>query len=162
MIKKFKGEDFAEVLLELELFKPEPECFYELKLAKCKKKRSLDANAYCWVLLRKLSRVLGIPSELLYKEFIKRGNTYYIVPIKSSAVAKYSEVWGNNGVGWFVDDLGESKIDGYHNIKCYYGSSSYDSKEMSFLIDEIVAECKEQGIETATGSELALLKEGWK
>ena len=43
----------------------------------------------------------------------------------------------------------------------YYGSSTYDSAQMSRLIDLVVQECQAQGIETKTPEELALLKEDW-
>jgi hypothetical protein len=109
-----------------------------------------------------LSNKLRIPPEELYREFIRRGNSYTVVPIKNVAVKRYAEIWQSNGIGWIVENLGESKHEGYTNLKCYHGSSSYDTKEMSFLIDEVVEACKEQGIETASGAEIRRLKEEWK
>ena len=159
--KIFKGKEFNIVLSELMLFKPDSDKMYELEIKEKKKKRSLDANAYCWVLLGELSKVLKIPSNELYRQFIRQIGFYTIVPIKTEAVEHYNDIWSSNGIGWFIDDLGDSKIDGYHNLKCYHGSSCYDSKEMAILIDEIVEVCKENDIETATGKELALLKEKW-
>lgn len=158
----FKGSEFSSVLSKIVLFQPECDKNYVLEIKEQKKKRSLDANAYCWALLGELSKVLKIPSIELYKHFIRQIGSFTIVPIKTQAVAKFGELWNSHGMGWLVDDLGESKIQGYHNLKCYHGSSSYDSKEMAILIDEIVEVCKENGIETASGAELALLKEKWK
>lgn len=158
----FKGSEFSSVLSKIVLFQPEVNKNYVLEIKEQKKKRSLDANAYCWALLGKLAKVLKIPAIELYKHFIRQIGPYTIVPIKTQAVAKFGELWSSHGVGWIVDDLGESKLDGFHNLKCYHGSSSYDSKEMALLIDEIVEACKENGIETASGAELALLKEKWK
>lgn len=43
----------------------------------------------------------------------------------------------------------------------WYGSSSYDTKEMSRLIDYIADEAKGLGIETMTPDELAQLKAAW-
>ena len=54
-----------------------------------------------------------------------------------------------------------SKIAGCVNVVLYYGSSTYDSAQMSRLIDLVVQECQAQGIETKTPEELALLKEDW-
>ena len=51
--------------------------------------------------------------------------------------------------------------EGYRNIKCYFGSSTFDTKEMSHFIDMIVTDCEELGIETATPDELARLKQTW-
>ena len=83
-------------------------------------------------------------------------------PIKNKAVAHYKRIWETHGIGWICEEMGHSKLDGYTNVISYYGSSEYDTRQMSRLIDLIVMECKEQGIETMTPRELALLKEGWK
>lgn len=162
MIKTFRGSEYQTILMELALFKPEPDKAYTLELKEKKKKRSLDANAYCWALIREISKVVSQPPENVYREFIHRGNAYTIVPIKTVAVERYTEIWAAHGLGWIVEDMGKSKLEGFHNLKCYHGSSSYDTAEMSRLIDDIVYECKNLGIETATGSEIALLKENWK
>ena len=44
---------------------------------------------------------------------------------------------------------------------CYYGSSTYDTKEMSVLIDGIVSECKDLDIEVLPPDELQKIKETW-
>ena len=44
----------------------------------------------------------------------------------------------------------------------YYGSSTFDTKQMSRLIDNIVQDCKAVGIETLTPQQLDALKEGWR
>ena len=77
-------------------------------------------------------------------------------------MAHYKRIWETHGIGWICEEMGHSKLDGYTNVISYYGSSEYDTRQMSRLIDLIVMECKEQGIETMTPRELALLKEGWK
>ena len=58
-------------------------------------------------------------------------------------------------------DIMPSKIDGCTNVIVYYGSSTYDSKQMSVLIDRIVQDCKELGIETLPPDELLRLQEEW-
>lgn len=162
MIKKtFKGDKLNVTLSELLLLEIDKSKTYDLVIKEHRKKRSLDANAYCWVLLGKLSQKLRIPAEDLYREFIRRIGGFEIVAVQTKALENYINKWRFNGIGWVVDDLGEGKSEGYHILKCYYGSSSYDGKEMSAFIDEIAYACKEQGIETATGAELALLKEDW-
>lgn len=68
-----------------------------------------------------------------------------------------------HGIGWLCEDLGECRnIKGYHNIKSYYGSSVYDTKEMSHLIDMIVEDCKALGIPTETPEEIERIKQLWK
>ena len=107
MTKSFLGKNYRAVLSELVLFSPDDEKVYELTIKEKKKKRSLDANAYCWVLLKQLSKKLRIPPIELYKEFIRRGNAYTVVTLKTEAAAKYGEIWANNGIGWICEEIGE-------------------------------------------------------
>ena len=46
-------------------------------------------------------------------------------------------------------------------LQCYYGSHTYDTEEMSRLIDGVVTECRELGIETLPPDELKRMKEQW-
>lgn len=131
---------------------------YDAELKEHREKRSLDANAYAWVLLGKLASKLNIPKEEVYRQIIKEvGDNYEILPIRDDAVDKWIFAWEEKGIGWCCDILGKSKLEGYTNVITYYGSSTYDSKQMSDFISLIVQECKEQDIETATPRELALL-----
>ena len=135
---------------------------YEADLKEHRKRRSLDANSYAWVLIGKLANKVGLPKEDVYREFIKDvGDNYEILPIRNDAVDKWITNWQSKGIGWCCDILGESKLDGYTNIITYYGSSTYDSKQMSTLINLIVQECEAHGIPTATPAELSLLMDAW-
>ena len=135
---------------------------YTVKFAAKRAKRSLDANAYCWVLIGKISEATGIPPKEVYRQMIPDvGGNCYVYPVRDDAVDRWVEIWQSNGVGWVCELIGDSKLDGYTNICNYYGSSQYDERQMSRLIDLAVQECKQLNIETLTPRELALLKEGW-
>lgn len=131
-----------------------------LELKKYKKKRSLDCNAYMWVLLQKLQESLNIPKEEIYKDAIKNIGVYEVVPVKDVAVDRFIEAWKHNGIGW-VCETTKSKLEGFTNVIAYYGSSTYNSAEMSRLIDLIIQECKQLNIETLTPEQLSILKEEW-
>ena len=119
-----------------------------------KKNRSLDANAYMWVLLDKLSAVLRIEKTEIYKRMVKEiGGASEVVCVKNEAVNKLCDGWRHNGIGWQTDTF-QSKIEGCTNVILYYGSSTYDTVQMSRLVDLVVQECKQHGIETLTPSEL--------
>lgn len=135
---------------------------YTVKFAPKRAKRSLDANAYYWVLIGKISEATGIPPKEVYRQMISDvGGNYEVVPIKDEAVERWIDIWQSNGIGWVCENLGPSKLDGYTNICNYFGSSQYDTVQMSRLIDLAVQECKQLNIDTLTPRELALLKEGW-
>ena len=136
---------------------------YVLEVKEYRKKRSLDANAYAWVLINKIADVLRIPPTEVYWQAIQdiSGNNE-VIPIKEEAVAQFKQAWSSHGTGWLVRELGKSKHEGYRNLIVYYGSSVYDTKQMSDLIDHLVQDCKALDIETMTPDKLALLMEEWR
>ena len=133
----------------------------DVEIRKYRARRSLDANAYFWVLVSKLQDVLNIPKELIYKDLIKGIGSYEVIPIKNEAVEKFRQAWSKNGLGW-VTETTKSKLEGFTNVLAYYGSSTYDTKEMARLIDLIVYECNELGIETKSDEEIKSLLESWE
>ena len=127
-----------------------------------KEKRSLSANAYAWVLLDKLSKALGRPSEEIYREDVRSiGGVSEYVCIQNEAVGTMKRIWEQRGIGWQVEEL-DSKIAGCTNLKLTYGSSVFDSEQMARLIDVIVQDCIALGIETKTPDEIAELIAEWQ
>lgn len=118
---------------------------YEVKVYK--KGRSLNANSYAWKLCGEIAKVLGITKEEVYKKVIKEVGEFDVVPIKKEAVAKFSNIWKSKGLGWLCD-YNASKLEGYVNVVIYYGSSVYDTKQMSRLINSLVEEARMLGIAT--------------
>ena len=136
---------------------------YDLRIEKKRKKRSLDSNAYLWVLCDKIAKELNSTSEEIYQDIIQRYGVSEIIPIKAEACKAFMQKWCSQGLGNIADDLGACRnTPGYRNIKIYFGSSTYNSKEMSVLIDGIVYEAKELGIETMTPEEIEKLKAAWR
>ena len=132
-----------------------------IKVVQFRKKRSLDANAYCWVLIDKLSEKLNISKEELYRGYIKNiGGNNTVVCVPDKAVDDLTKGWQHNGLGWQTDTL-PSKIEGCTNVILYYGSSTYDTEQMSRLIDMVIQDCEAVDISTMTPRELAMLKQGW-
>lgn len=121
---------------------------YELVFKRVRRGRSLDANAYAWVLIDKLASKLGLKRSEVYREAIKDvPGVSTIVCVKNTALGTLVASWKKNGLGWQAETM-PSKLEGCTNVVLYYGSSAYDSKQMSALIDNLVAECKALGIET--------------
>ena len=122
-----------------------------------RKRRSLDANAYAWILSDKIAKAIGNTKEFVYQEAIKAVGEFEIVPIKKEALDRWISAWNSKGVGWQSEVLEESKLKGYINTINYFGSSTYNSKEFSLLLEEIIYQAKELGIETMTPEEQAKL-----
>lgn len=138
------------------------EKLYVAKLMEYRQKRSLDANAYTWVLCQKISEAVGnITKEDVYRQAVRQCGPFDIVPIRDEAVDDFIARWRTQGLGWFAEIEDESKLEGFTRIIMYYGSSTYNTQEMSVLLDNIITEAQELGIETKTPDELAAMKAGW-
>jgi len=124
-------------------------------------RRSLDANSYCWVLCQKIAEVISNTKEEVYRKVIRDVGQFDILPIKTEAVDTFINRWSGGGIGWFTEVEGDSKIEGYTKVFAYYGSSVYDTKEMSILINELVEQAQELGIETRPADEINSLLEAW-
>lgn len=136
---------------------------YDMEIKEHRKKRSLDANAYAWVLINKIADALRITPKEIYRQAIQGiGDNCEIIPIKEEAAEHFKQIWEAQGLGWPCIDMGKSKIDGYRNLRAYYGSSTYDTRQMSILIDNLVQDCKALDIETMPPERLAALMEGWR
>lgn len=132
-----------------------------LKIGKFKKKRSLDANAYCWTLIGKIAEKTNVPKDEVYREAIRGiGGNYDIVCIKEEAAPSLISAWTRNGIGWQAEIM-LSKLDGCTNVMLYYGSSTYDTEQMSRLIENVLQDCKALGIETKSQEEIDSLLNSW-
>lgn len=139
---------------------------YAVEIKEYRRQRSLNANAYAWQLIGKLAAKLSTPDvivtpEQVYREAIRDiGGNYEVIPIRDDALDRWVQIWTAKGLGWVCEVIGKSKIEGYTNTRCFYGSSVYDTSQMSRLISVIVDECHAAGVETMTPEELASLLEG--
>ena len=134
------------------------DCALDVTIKKHRERRSLDANAYFWVLCDRLAEATREPKEQIYRAAIRDiGGNSETVCVKEQAADKLRQGWEHKGLGWVTDTM-PSKLPGCVNVVLYYGSSTYDTAQMSRLIDNIVQDCKAVGIETLTPSELAKLE----
>lgn len=132
-----------------------------IEIKKYKEKRSLDANAYAWVLIGKIAEKTRQKKETVYRDYIRDIGSFTTVCVQDKAVDDLRVLWENKGLGWLTE-TDKSKIAGCTNVLLYYGSSSYDTAQMSRFIDLIVEDAKALGIQTETPDQLALLKTEWK
>lgn len=124
--------------------------------------RSLNANNYMWVLCQKISEAVGsIGKDDVYRQAIRQIGLFDYLPIRNDALDEFRRRWESKGTGWLADVDRESKMDGYTVLCCYYGSSTYNTKEMSAVIDYLVAQAQDLGIETMTPEELSKLIGRW-
>lgn len=132
-----------------------------IKIGKFRQKRSLDANAYAWLLIGKIAEKTNATKQEVYREAIRDIGVYDVVCIKEEAAPALRSAWESHGIGWQTEVM-LSKLDGCTNVLLYYGSSTYDVEQMSRLIENIIQDCRALGIETKSSEEIESLLKEWE
>lgn len=133
----------------------------EYELRQSREKRSLDANAYCWELCTRIGTAVGITKEEVYQRAIQEGDQYMMCCVTDEDYDTFVRAWSSRGIGWRVQIVDDSGL-GSKTVFAYYGSSIYDTKAMSRLIDSLVQEAKALDIETRPEEEVRSLLEAWE
>lgn len=123
---------------------------------KFKKPRSVDANRLCWELCTRIAEALGESKEAVYKIAVSEGNEYAPLWVKTEAVEAFRKSWESRGTGWpttIVDTKGDMCL-----VFAYYGSSTYSSSAMSALINRLMQDARQLGVEVISERELSLLE----
>lgn len=138
---------------------------YTVEIKEYRKKRSLDANAKLWALINEMSTILHLPPEEIYQGYIPDvGNNFKFVPALPEEVEEWSKDWCRGHIGRMVEDVGPCRsrdLRGYRLLKMYRGSSEYDVPTFSRLLDLVIQDCRNLGIETMSEREKSLLLEEW-
>jgi len=121
------------------LFNQDKEKVFEIK--EHKQKRSLNANAYCWVLISKIADAIGSTKEEVYKNYITQKGIYRVITIDEKAADTFITIWQDKGLGW-VCEKSTGQKEGFIDIVAYYGTSSYNTSQMAHFVDYVVEEAK--------------------
>lgn len=146
------------------------DCELSISIKKYRKKRSLDANSYYWVLLSKLSKKIETSMPELHNQMLCRYGEPEIIDGKTVKVVlpdtkqtekdvRFSQYYHLKPTTQVVTMADEKD---YRTHILMRGSSSFDTAEMAKLIDGLISECKDAKIpdrEIATPDEMRLLKE---
>lgn len=117
-----------------------------------KKKRSKNANSYYWELLQKLCFELNLDLIQEYRKRVKELGICQTFELDTKNLATFEHIWNEKGLAWFtekVQENGDKTV-----INAYYGSSSYNSKQFSRLLDNLIQDCRSVGIQTLEDIEI--------
>lgn len=126
-----------------------------------REKRSKNANSYAWTLIKELSQKANIEPIEIYRNYILGLGIFKQFEINEKAVDTFIKSWEMHGYGWICQKIDYAEHDGFVILNAYYGSSTYNTKQMAKLIDNLVNDCKLQGIQVMSASEIDLLKREW-
>lgn len=133
---------------------------HELVLRKRKKKKSLTANAYMWVLCDEIAKVLHTTKDSVYKQAILNVGVYVPMACVEQAWKRTKIVWETRGLGYFCQET--DRKNGWVAFNAYIGTSAYSSAELSRVINELVNEAESVGINTLASRELKKLILKWR
>lgn len=120
-------------------------------------KRSLNANALFWKCIGEIASELRTDKWSVYLKMLKRYGEFTYVCVKPKAVEMLKKQWRE------CEEIGVIDVNGMPAVQllCYYGSSTYDTKQFSVLLDGVFSEMKEMGLETPSEEQMRLSLEAW-
>ena len=129
-----------------------------IKAVKYRKKRSLDANALLWSCLGQIAASLQADKWDIYLQMLKRYGKYTYICVKPNMVDSVRSQWRECEV------VGNVNINGTEAVQmlCYFGSSTYNTKEFSVLLDGVISEMHEMGLEVPPSTEMKRALEEWE
>lgn len=141
----------------------------EVTIKPWRKSKSKNANSYAWQLMDKIAVALTVlrqkpfTKEDVYREAIRDiPGVSEIVMVRAEEVARFRRQWEHQGVGWQSEIVGrDPTAPEYVDICVYSGSSVYDTRQMSALLDCLVAEAQALGVETDTPEKIEMYKYYW-
>lgn len=133
----------------------------EVTIEKKRPKRSKDANAYCWVLIYKIAEAVGEEPTMVYRKLIHRfPSKTKVCCVKEEDAESEIREFVEGHLGRMVD-IGDSKIPGCVVLHKKYGSSSFDTAQMSAFVDKVLEQCSELGIEVRSAEYVSSLLKEW-
>lgn len=132
----------------------------EVSFTDIKKVRSLNANGYMWILCDQIAEVIKSTKEEVYRQAVMNVGVFAPICVKDVAFPHTKRVWEARGVGYILQDV--ARRSNWVLCNAYIGSSNYTSKEMARLINELVQEAENVGIDTISSKEREKLILKWR
>lgn len=137
----------------------------DLDLKPHREKRSLDANAYYYVLLSKMAEKIQTSVNELHNMTLSRYGYPEIYENALVTMALRADIDPNRLEGIHLKSTGHittnSKGTDFMNYIVMRGSHTFNTLEMSHLIDGVISEAKELGIDTITPAEKERMMALW-
>lgn len=133
-----------------------------VEIKKACKKRSLTANAYAWVLMDQIAAKVGRKVVDVYREAIRDvGGISTVIGMKDIAIPAFRQSWEVGHLGRQIEIIPGSPKDGWSNVKIYFGSSEFDSEQMSRFIGNLIQDAESLGIPTLTEEQARKMLVNW-
>lgn len=127
-----------------------------------KKRRSLDANAYAWVLINKIADKVGESPMDVYRNSVRDTGGAALAPeeVPVDRLESYIREFVGGHLGRQVK-IFPSYTFGTVNVIRIFGSSDYDTAQMARFIDGLVQDAQALEIETKDPAWIQSLLDSW-
>jgi len=134
----------------------------EIEIKKAQDHRSLQANRYCWVLVDKIAAKSHLKKSEVYRNAIREiGGVSKEMLMKCDAVPMFRRIWESQGLGNQVELVDVEEETEWASIRVYFGSSTYDTEQMSALLESLNQDAEARGIPTITPKEEERMLQRW-
>ena len=129
-----------------------------MKAVEWKEKRSLDANGLLWHCLDEIARTIREDKWKVYLMMLRRYGVFTYGVFKKNAVEHLKAMYRA------CEEVSTVNVNGQEGVQMliYFGSSTYNTKEFSRLLDGVISEMEEMGLETPAQEETERLIREWK
>lgn len=160
----FAIDDDMQLVQELDALK-DKDMVLDAKVFR--EKRSLQANRYLWKLCDLIAKKLGSDKETIYLMKLKEYGVFNDYAVTTIALDDFRALWRYTEVLWRYKSF---RLDEHENmiecemaeVRCWTGSHEYDTKQMSDLLNGVVQDAKDIGVETWTQEEIDSIIDAWK
>lgn len=132
----------------------------DVELKEHKEKRSKDANALLWACIGEIAKSKEILKEPwdVYLSMLRKYGKYTYIVVKPDAVDAVKKQWRECEV------IGDIDIHGTKGVQmlCFYGSSTYTTSEMSTLIDGVLSDMADLGLQRPASGDIRRALEEWR
>lgn len=114
---------------------------FDVEIKRHRERRSLNANALCWAVIGSIADILGVSDIEIYMQMLEQYGVKKYIVVKPDAVESVKPLFRS------VEEMGSVIVDGKKGVqlKCVIGSSQYDTKQFSRLLEGVINESREIG-----------------
>lgn len=122
----------------------------DISIKKYSEPRTLKANAYLWILITEIGNRLRIDKDEVYFNMLKAYGQGGAISVKEDYALKFERT------NKYTEFLGMSELNGksWWHYRFWVGSHEYNRDEFSILLDGVIQEARQLGIEIRPQEEI--------
>lgn len=127
---------------------------------KYREKRSKDANGLLWHCISKIAQSFTPPVDKweIYLDMLKSYGQFTDILVRADALEATRKQWRE------TEEVDRYEINGveYVTLLAYFGSSTFNTKDFSILLEGVIQEMKQTGLDAPTTKEMQRAIEQWE